>query len=93
MPVLLREGEVNSGNEESSMSGVVEGSSGLSKEEMGGRSYVDWGCSGRERFLVAARLFWNQAFTVFVSLNRPESESYDSEKRVDDKSVHSQLFC
>ena len=73
----VREGEFDSGIEESSMSGVVEGSAGLSKEGMGGRSYVDWGCSGRERFLVAARLFWNQALTVFVSLNRPESESYD----------------
>lgn len=88
-----RDGELNSGVGESSMSGVVEGSVGLSKAEMGGRSYVDWGCSGRERFLVAARLFWNQALTVFVSLNRPESESYDSENRVEDKSVHSQLFC
>ena len=36
-----REGELNSDVEESSMSGVVEGLVGLSKAEMGGRSYVD----------------------------------------------------
>lgn len=69
-----REGEGNS-EIESSTSGGVEELTGLSSEEMGGRSNVDGGCPGRERFLVAARLFWNQAFTVFVSLNRSENES------------------
>lgn len=53
-----REGEGNSEIEESSRSGGgVEEWTGLSSEEMGGRSYVDGGCPGRERFLVAARLF------------------------------------
>lgn len=54
----VREGEGNSEIEESSTSGGgVEEWTGLSSEEMGGRSYVDGGCPGRERFLVAARLF------------------------------------
>lgn len=83
--IRVREGEGNSGIDVSSTSGGVDESTGLSREEMGGRSYVDGGCPGRERFLVAARLFWNQAFTVFVSLNRSENESYDSERREDDK--------
>jgi len=64
-------GGVNSG---SSMRGAVDESTGLSRVEIGGRSYVEGCCPGRERFLVAARLFWNQALTVFVSLNWPKMQ-------------------
>jgi hypothetical protein len=65
-------GELTWGFEESSLYVAGEESAGLSNEDIGGRSLVEEDCPGRERFLFAARLFWNQAFTVFVSLNRIE---------------------
>ena len=44
--------------EESSISGGgVDESTGLRKEEIGGRSYVEDDNAGRERFLFDARLF------------------------------------
>jgi hypothetical protein len=43
--------------EESSSGGGVDESTGLRKEEIGGRSYVEDDSAGRERFLFEARLF------------------------------------